>query len=813
MEASKISVKPLSGKSDWQIWKYRIKFALNYHSNALEVVEGKLTKPETPEEGASDAIQKVYRDKLQDFNKANNCAMMILTNSMTEEMLQKVMRFDKARDIWLELHKLFEDSSDNQLYNICLQFFKVTWSGAPDMAAHLSKLKNLWNELNNGLESKGEKQLPEMLLICKILDTLPPNYRNFKSSWLLLSDEKRTLDELTTQLCTHERELKKDSKYMDEFDQEALIANSEVKRKTDASKKNYSKCNYCHQKGHWVRTCRKWIADGKPPKQVSHTVPSKEKKNNLAVNMALLAEDEEIYCAEANSNDWYIDNGSSRHIVNNDRYFSSFEKFELPHSITVANGNSLEAIGKGTIKVVTTVNGRNQIKNLENVWYVPEISKNLFSVLATQDKNQNSIFQSTFKDCYLKIDGETVLHGTRNAGGGLFKARMKSLTPETRKEANVTENNESILQLYHERWGHQDKQHIKSLLENEFNIKVKIDKILCEPCVYGKAHRLKFGNRKKATQPGELIFTDICGPFEKSFRGYRYFALFKDAYTKFRYCYFLKKKSEIKDVLEHFIGHAENLGHNIREIISDNGGEFNNPTVLNILNKHGITQRLTAPYTPEQNGGCERENRTVVEMARTLKYSNKEVDFPAYLWAEFICTSIYILNRTSKSSVPNASPYELWMGRKPRVKHMRIIGSVCYAHVPVQKRRKFDRKAIKGYHIGYDGEERYRIYVRETGKVICSRDVTFEEKLSSAENLVTYPSAQLSGKDTDEEDPVMRPEFPNQGEEEVENEKTRQKEERPKRQILTPRWTKDYIMGDTEEYEEIPDVNKVSSTS
>ncbi|KFM72067.1 hypothetical protein X975_23974, partial [Stegodyphus mimosarum] len=296
------------------------------------------------------------------YNKANNCAMMVLTNSMTEDTLQKVMRFESARDIWLELHKVFEDSSDNQLYNICLQFFKFSWS-SDDMAAHLSKFKNLWNELNSGLENKEENRLPEMLLICKILD---------------------------------------------------------------------------------------------------------------------------------------------------------FERFKLPHSITVANGKSLPAIGKVTIKIVTIVNGMNQIKNLENVWYVPEISKNLFSVLASQDINQNSVFESTFKDYYLKIDGEIVLHGTRNAGGGLFKAVMKTLVPET--HINVTENNESTLQLYHKRWGHQDKRHVKAIDEKELNI--KSDMKLCKACVCGKSHRLKFGTRKEVTKAGELsqqIFADhLINSFENT---------------------------------------------------------------------------------------------------------------------------------------------------------------------------------------------------------------------------------------------------------------------------------------------------------
>ena len=124
---------------------------------------------------------------------------------MTEETLQKVMRFESAREILLELHKLYEASSENQLYNICMQFFQFKWNDNDDIAAHLSKLKNLWNELNSGLQNKNEAKLPELLLNCKILDILPGEFRSFKSSWLLLGEDKRTVDELTTQLCSFER--------------------------------------------------------------------------------------------------------------------------------------------------------------------------------------------------------------------------------------------------------------------------------------------------------------------------------------------------------------------------------------------------------------------------------------------------------------------------------------------------------------------------------------------------------------------------------------------------------------------------------
>lgn len=43
-----ISVKCLCRKSDWAIWKYRIKFILNYLMDALKVIKGRIRKTEEP---------------------------------------------------------------------------------------------------------------------------------------------------------------------------------------------------------------------------------------------------------------------------------------------------------------------------------------------------------------------------------------------------------------------------------------------------------------------------------------------------------------------------------------------------------------------------------------------------------------------------------------------------------------------------------------------------------------------------------------------------------------------------------------------
>jgi len=167
--------------------------------------------------------------------------------------------------------------------------------------------------------------------------------------------------------------------------------------------------------------------------------------------------------------------------------------------------------------------------------------------------------------------------------------------------------------------------------------------------------------------------------------------------------------------------------------LTDGGGEFDNNEVRQITQESGLNHRMTMSYTPEQNGAAERENRILVEAARSMLQSKK---LPNKLWAEAVSTAAYILNRTGPTKVADKAPYELWTGREAPVDHMKIFGTDCFVHVPKQKRQKFDAKSVSGYLVGYCGDkDGYRVYVPEYDDVIVSRDVVFKEDLTTSNNI------------------------------------------------------------------------------
>uniref|UniRef100_H3H8C8 Integrase catalytic domain-containing protein n=1 Tax=Phytophthora ramorum TaxID=164328 RepID=H3H8C8_PHYRM len=66
--------------------------------------------------------------------------------------------------------------------------------------------------------------------------------------------------------------------------------------------------------------------------------------------------------------------------------------------------------------------------------------------------------------------------------------------------------------------------------------------------------------------------------------------------------------------------------------------------------------------------------------------------------------------------------------RAPRLEHMRVFGTECYAHVTKQKRKKLDNSGIKCVFLGYAKQHKaYRLLDPSDGSIVISRSVTFAE--------------------------------------------------------------------------------------
>nr|GFB75983.1 retrovirus-related Pol polyprotein from transposon TNT 1-94 [Tanacetum cinerariifolium] len=84
---------------------------------------------------------------------------------------------------------------------------------------------------------------------------------------------------------------------------------------------------------------------------------------------------------------------------------------------------------------------------------------------------------------------------------------------------------------------------------------------------------------------------------------------------------------------------------------------------------------MSSVRTPQQNGVVERQNRTLVEAARTMLIFSHA---PLYLWSEAIATAYFTQNRSIIHRRFNKTPYKLINDRKPDISFLHVFGALCY---------------------------------------------------------------------------------------------------------------------------------------
>ena len=76
----------------------------------------------------------------------------------------------------------------------------------------------------------------------------------------------------------------------------------------------------------------------------------------------------------------------------------------------------------------------------------------------------------------------------------------------------------------------------------------------------------------------------------------------------------------------------------------------------------------------------------------------EEKSMPKFYWDEVIRTTVYIQNRIGEK----VSAHELYFGRKPNLRHLRVFGSITYVHVHVPKEEagRESREVYLGWLLG-----------------------------------------------------------------------------------------------------------------
>ena len=190
------------------------------------------------------------------------------------------------------------------------------------------------------------------------------------------------------------------------------------------------------------------------------------------------------------------------------------------------------------------------------------------------------------------------------------------------------------------------------------DIKQFIEK--CEMCIRFKGHRVLVPPARQwpiAQEKFYRVHVDLVGPLPTSACGNRFICVITDALTRYTFTDALPDKRAIT-VAKSFVKFINRLGCP-RELISDQGKEFNN-TLLDEVNKlYNINHNFVVAYRPSANGLVESKNKQIVNILKMLV-----ADFP-HDWPNLLQVATTALNTAFNRAIGD-NPHFLVYGQDIR---------------------------------------------------------------------------------------------------------------------------------------------------
>ena len=535
-------------------------------------------------------------------------------------------------------------------------------------------------------------------------------------------------------------------------------SHSEQKSTPGSTQANGIQCHKCLQYGHIAIGCRNQKKEtlattnnsGQDQDQANNVTDVKV-ASQYAYHIVDTVTDT-VQSTHDGHTQWIVDSACTSHCTNDITLLTNIQKHKVPIIVKVANNEKVMVYktGDAVIKDSSTF-------TLKNVRYSKKFSGNLLSVSklvkvgATVHLDQHEA----------KISHKGVLISTAPMIRDLYYINAHSCISTHDDTANTGTEVPSVqvieivhpnskFALLHKRMGHLSADTIQVLRRAQAisDMEVSTQEIekaknhVCDGCAYGKSHRQPFksvSSRPAAEQLLERIHCDLSGPINISdlneneqqvFNALgqpRYLSLIVDEKSRRLSGKLLRYKSDATQHIMEYIAQAENeCDKKVKYFHADGGGEYNNKTLQQFFRTKGIQMELTTKDTPQHNGIVERANRSVFELARSMLH---DAGMSTVFWGEAVMTAIRLLNLRPTLHEQHKTPFELWYGRKPSIKHLRVFGCDAFVHVLNDERVKMDAKAIKCIFIGYDTlkPNGYRFFNINTNTVMVRRDAKFNE--------------------------------------------------------------------------------------
>lgn len=288
----------------------------------------------------------------------------------------------------------------------------------------------------------------------------------------------------------------------------------------------------------------------------------------------------------------------------------------------------------------------------------------------------------------------------------------------------------------------------------------------CDDCIKGKAKRRaipKISTYCRATTLFGRVFFDMSGPMKtKTIGGNQYMGTFVDDYSRKKWAYMMRTKSEesFLKVLKLFMAEAVvPTGRKIKILRTDNDKAFVNHLMINYLVEKEIIREYTSDYTPQQNSVVESAIRDIKSLAVTVMNAANLHEKHRSLYGEAILYATDMLNDTPLLANKMKSPNEV-LGLKGIPLALRYqFGS--HALVRSEEKLLLENRTHQCLFVGFCKNKpvnSLRFYKLQTGAIISSQNHTvIDGMMLYSSHKVYFDDVITVDPNEEQEDPTHMP--------------------------------------------------------
>ncbi|KAK8558786.1 hypothetical protein V6N12_042082 [Hibiscus sabdariffa] len=222
---------------------------------------------------------------------------MFIKSNAPADVRGSIEQYENVQDLLTAIEKQFQTSQKSLASTLIMKFTSLKFTTMKGVRDHINKMRDLTARLK-----ALEVEMHDSFLVHYILNTLPPQYGQFKISYNTHKD-KWSIDELLT-MCDQE-----EGRLILEMGETAPMVTQgkrpvqakqkgKVKMQPQADIKKEFMCFFCKMKGHLKKDCVKykgWL-----------------EKKGKSISLVWF----ESNMVDVNYNTWWIDSGSTIHVSN-----------------------------------------------------------------------------------------------------------------------------------------------------------------------------------------------------------------------------------------------------------------------------------------------------------------------------------------------------------------------------------------------------------------------------------------------------------------------------------------------------------------